>query len=300
MANRLIVLFCGIAIALGFLYYPLPDCLQHITVCYSDGTQTTLAPAVYRLLPDALYRVLAPHGGALVTFYVATLAQMAMGLVSPFLLYQWLTQWGKPATALIGVMLFTIVWVMALHYWFLSTGCTLEILFILIALNLLKRTGLWFVPLVALAALNRETSLLIPCIYFAYHGHGAWRKFVALVLVWASVTALIHIGIGALPHVLGLRGTFEWNISQLPNALLANLLLLPLAVMTIMGYKRTTSRFKRLAWVAVVYIAAMTVGGSWDEFQRLILPVLPLLLPTLITQLSYEQIGSKPHVLSKT
>ena len=297
MANRLIVLFCGIAIALGFLYYPLPDCLHHITVCYSDGTQTPLAPAVYRLLPDVLYRVLASHGGALETFYVATLAQMAMGLVSPFLLYQWLIQWGKPASALIGVMLFTTVWIMALHYWFLSLGSTLEILFILIALNLFKRTELWFIPLVALAALNRETALLIPCIYLAYHGRGTWRKFVVLVLVWASVTALIHIGIGAYPHVLGLLGTFEWNISQLPNGILANLLLMPLAIVAIMGYKRTTSRFKRLAWVAAVYIGAMLVGGSWDEFQRLILPVLPLLLPTLITQLSYEQIGSKPHAL---
>lgn len=275
MHKRLQLAFITTAVALGFIYFVVPDCLAHRAVCLGLTGEQSTAPFVYRILPTAVIGAFAP-ATPLDTLWTATLVQMAcVGVIMP-LLYRWFNQ------SIEGVYIFGMVWIMAQHYWFVSVGTTLEILFVVLALTLINRTWLWFIPLVALAALNRETGVLVVGIYAAYHGRKQWRETVVLLAIWAGITSLLHVAIGSYPHQLGLLGTLEYNLSTLPDALLANLLLLPLAIAAYMGYKRTTTRLQRFCWVAGVYIAAVVVGGAWNESLRLLLPILPLVLPLMI------------------
>jgi len=268
--------FITLAVALGFLYFVAPDCLAHRAMCLGLTGEPPTAPFVYRILPTAIIGAFTP-ATPIDTLWIATLVQMAWVVVIMPLLYRWLNG------SIEGVLIFGVVWVLAMHFWWVSVGTTLEILFVALALTLINRTWWWLIPITALATLNRETALLIPGIYFAYHGNREWKRSLVLFIVWAGITSLLHFVIPYAPHQLGLVGTIEYNLSTLPDALIANLLLLPLAIAAVIGYKHATRRFKRFAVVSLVYIGAIVIGGAWMESNRLILPVLPLLIPLWIT-----------------
>lgn len=276
MTQYLKLAFITLAVALGFVYFVAPDCLAHRAMCLGLTGEQPTAPFVYRILPTAVIGAFTPVT-PVDTLWIATLMQMTCVVVIMPLLHRWLNG------SIEGVLIFGVVWLMAQHFWWVSVGTTLEILFVVLALTLINRTWWWLIPIIALAALNRETALLIPGIYFAYHGRREWKRALVLFAVWAGITSLLHLVIGSYPHVLGLRGTLEFNLSTLPDALIANLLLAPLAIAAIYGYKRATRRFKQFAVVSLVYIGAIVIGGALMESQRLILPVLPLLIPLWIT-----------------
>lgn len=138
-----------------------------------------------------------------------------------------------------------------------------------------------YAALVALLSLNRETGGVLVALYVAWFLHD-WRRqavrLFLLTLVWASVQIALHLSLGSAPHQLGLAGTLAYNLNTLADAFFANLLLLPLVILTALNYSRLTPLLKRLLWVAGLYILAILVGGAWNESQRLILPVLPLVL----------------------
>lgn len=280
MRKTFYLAFMAIAVSLGFVYFVIPQCLANRAACFGNGE--LVAPFVYRILPSILKPLYgtSPEGG----LWVDTLAQISMTFVIIPLLYRWLRQSLTEDKTIHGISLFVVVWILALHYWFRSVNTTLEILFIVITLNLLNRTWLWLIPITTLASLNRETALLIPAIYIAYHGRKMWCESSVLLTVWVGITSLLHIVIGSFPHELGLLGTLQYNLGNLPDALIANLLLIPLAIMVVMGYNRATRPFKRFMWIALVYIAAVAVGGSWMESERLLLPVLPLVLTMMLKQ----------------
>lgn len=145
---------------------------------------------------------------------------------------------------------------------------------------------LLYATLVALAATNRETSLVLVFCYLAYYPT-RWRQAAFLALVWGTVTLAIHVGQGSAEHMLGLMGTFQYNLNTLPDALFTNVLLIPLWIAAGIGYRRATGVLKRLAWVALLYMAAIVIGGAWSEMQRLALPVVILIIP-LIVGVTYD------------
>lgn len=279
MSNRLTLAFLTIAVSLGFLYFVAPACVLNQTSCFGDPTRS-IAPSVYRLLQPAIEKAVASNATSEGLLLADTVLQMAIVAVVLPLLYAWLKRWGSADNAIRGVFVFAIVWILAQHYWFRSVSTSLEILFVVATLVFISRGWLWIAVIVILASLNRETGLVIAGLYAAYHWREKPRESIALILIWAGVTAAIHVMIGSYPHVLGLEGTLHYNLEFLPDAVIANLLLIPLAVAMIMGYWNAPPRLQRFVGVSLVYIVAVIVGGSWGESQRLILPILPAILPT--------------------
>jgi hypothetical protein len=102
--------------------------------------------------------------------------------------------------------------------------------------------------------------------------------------LWAGITAMLHITLGTAPHVLGLTGTLQANMDNLPQALIVNGILLPLWIMAAMGYRKSPMMLKGLGWVAAAYLVAAFVGGLWGEMARLSLPTIPLILPLLVAE----------------
>ena len=136
--------------------------------------------------------------------------------------------------------------------------------------------------LTALASTNRETSLLLVFLYAAHYGRQSLKPSLLLLAIWALVTASIHLAVGPYLHMLGLENTLLYNLSNLPDTLISNLPLLPLAWLAVAGYRGAPSVLQRLAWVALGYMVAIAVGASWSEVQRLCLPLLPLILPLIV------------------
>lgn len=136
----------------------------------------------------------------------------------------------------------------------------------------------FYALIVALASFNRETGLVLVFLFIAYFP-ARWRQGVLLFLVYASITAAIHLAMGSSPHMLGLDGTLRYNLDNLNDALLTNVLFVPLWAMVVLNYRAASPIFRRLVWVAVAYLLAIAVGGAWNETARLILPIMPLILP---------------------
>lgn len=291
MRQRLcLLIFVTIALALGFLYFVPATCSQHLPVCLSDPSTSSFAPFIYRVLQPALERWVAPtiDPFSVGMLQVDMLLQIVTIIGTIPALYLWLKRWLEPDRAVQGVLVFGLVYILAYHLYFRSISTSLEVLFVVWGLVLIDRGGLWFVPLVVLASLNRETGLVLAGIYGAYHGRDQWRNTAALAGIWILITAGLHIVIPSAPHVLGLTGTFEYNLANMPDALLTNLLLLPLAIMIVAGYRKAPIQLRRLAWVAAIYALAIVVGAAWNETQRLILPISPLLLPIALNSLSSD------------
>lgn len=139
-----------------------------------------------------------------------------------------------------------------------------------------------FVALTIIASLNRETALIVPALVWAFYGFTAWRKLVVLTLVYAAVTIGLHIVLGSAPHMLGLEGTLIYNLQTIGDGLVINLVLLPLWAVFAMRFRYAPPILKRFAIVGVLYLAAIIVGGAWNEILRLGLPVIVLLLPIVL------------------
>jgi len=82
-------------------------------------------------LPNAVIGAFSP-ATPVDTLWIATIVQMACVVVIMPLLYCWLNQ------SIEGVLIFGVVWVLAMHFWWVSVGTTLEILFVVLTLNILK------------------------------------------------------------------------------------------------------------------------------------------------------------------
>lgn len=278
-----LIAFLVIALSTGFLLFVVPDCIRmHPAACLGTPDSKPLAPFVYRLLPPALDNLIAPNASSTHLLFVDMFIHAVCVAFTLPLLYRWLKLWSSADRALIGVMVFSIVYLMAYHYYFRSIGTSLEILSVVIALNLLKRSWFMWLPLIVLAAFNRETSLLLVAIYAMWNGWSQWFESLVMLLVWGAVTAAIHLIVGSYPHQLGLLGTLSYNIGNIPEALVANTLLLPLGILAVLGYSHAPVLLKRFSWLAVVYVLAIAVGAAWNESHRLVLPCLPLLIPVIL------------------
>ena len=135
--------------------------------------------------------------------------------------------------------------------------------------------------LVAIAALNRETAIVLVLAYVAF-SPGRWKRWGILALIYAGITAGLHIGLGAAPHVLGFAGTLEYNLSTFSNALFVNLMILPLWILAALGYRRAPTLLKRLCWIALLYGGSVIVAAAWEE-SRLMMIMFPLVLPVVIS-----------------
>ena len=140
-----------------------------------------------------------------------------------------------------------------------------------------------YAALIVIASLNRETGLLLVFCYAAFFPR-RYGQIALLALVWAAVTGVLHLVLGDAPHVLGLAGTLDYNLVNLPDGLFTNALLLPIAMVLFTAYRTAPPLLRRLVWVAGLYLVAIAVGAAWNEMFRLVLPVMPLLLPLLVAE----------------
>lgn len=290
----LILVFIVIVLSVGFFKIAVPNCLLYRAGCLGypvTPSPPATAPGKFRILWTTLESWIAPtvaQSDPSILLVDTLLMVVCISITIPAL-YIWLKRWCDPDRALLGVMLFGVLYLMAFSWFFRGGGVPIEVALVCLGLALINRSWLWFIPLVILGALNRETSLILPAIYAAYHWREKWKEAAVLVSTWVVITAGLHIILGGAVHQTGgLAGTYLYNLSTLPNAFVSNLLFVPLAIGVMMSYRTAPPIFKRFIWVAMAYLAAIVVGGAWEEANRLLLPVIPLILPMLFSTHGYS------------
>lgn len=284
----LILFFITIALFVGYFQISIPMCLNDYAGCIGypvTPTPPTPAPGRYRPLWPAVESWIAPavaQSDPHILIVDMLLEFLCITITVPAL-YSWLKRWGDPDRAILGVGIFAIVNLAAYHLFFRGGGIPVEVALVCLALAFIDHSWLVFIPLVVIGAFNRETSLVIVALYAAYHWRPHWRQAVVLAVIWVVITAGLHIVLGPAEHqVGGLIGTFEYNLSTFADGGLSNLLFIPLFISVMLGYRRAPVVFKRFVWVCAVYALAIVTYGAWQESQRLVLPMLPLLIPMML------------------
>lgn len=277
---RLLLVYLILMVSAAYLYIAIPSCLQYD--CFGDVNAASLAPFKYRVLQPLLEGMFSDGSQARLLF-VDTVLQAILTAFTLTGLYVWLKRITTPARATGGVLIFAFAWVCSFAYYFRSLGTSIELGLLVWFLVLIEKRLIGLVALVILASLNRETALLLPFIYFALRWReGGIVRYSLLIIVYVLTTFALHIALGSADHMLGLQGTFEYNLQYLDSGLFAAFLVLPLLAIVVLQYRASSPAYRRLAWVAGGYLAAVLIGGAWNEMLRLSLPALVLTLPIVI------------------
>ncbi len=303
--RRLLVAFITLALATGYFYLVLPMCTEQTRSCIGGWTIEATAPARYRVLQPALETLIAPNTDPFTTeiLWPALLLQMAFIVGTIPVLYVWFTRWANADAAVFGVFIFGAMYLFAYSFYYRVLSTSIEIMLVVWTLVLMRKPRIVLLSIITIvAAFNRETGLLIPAIYAAYYAD-QWRSrafqitTVWYVGLWAAVTIGLRLVLGSAPHMLGgLEGTFVYNLDNLPDALISNLLVIPLALAILISFRLAPAPLKRLALVAGIYFVAILVGAAWNETRRLVLPLLPLLIPLLILPKGQTDTASQAKV----
>jgi hypothetical protein len=140
-----------------------------------------------------------------------------------------------------------------------------------------------FAGLVVLAALNRETNaLLIVLAWFAFFPR-RWRAGLLYAALAAATYGALRLAIGDTPNVFTTAYVLESNLAgwRVQGAIVYGIMLLPLFLALVVGWRRADRLLRRLALVVLLpYMALFLALGAWQEV-RLLMPVLILLLPML-------------------
>lgn len=280
--NYLLIAFASLILGISYFYMVTRFCLQADLECVAATVQhSALAPYRYRILPQLLHKLMIANTSPLTSVFLDVLVHGAMVSILLPALYTWLKRWGSELKALVGVLIFSLSLLLMFNYYGAFSTSIFEVALLTYALLLIDRSLVGYGVLLVLASLTRETAVILVPIYIAWHGRAGLKAGAGLLMIWAVITAGVHIYMGAAPHIFGLGGTLEVNLTKLASALMMNLPLIPLWVMAARNYRRSPAVLKRFAWIALIYVGTAIVGALWEEI-RVLLPIFPLLLPIML------------------
>jgi len=238
------------------------------------------APFHYRVLVGVFLPLSAP---AYIAAHVIVLPVMLLAL------YVWLRVSVSPNWSLFGVALVALYLPVMFEVWGFALYSALEVVFLCAGLLLLTYRPAWIAPfaaLTAVATLNRETTVLLPLVAFALRPRD-WRLWLPSAVAWGVMFVGLRLALGPVPNSLSIAQTWQRNTSGwwLGEAQWKLPLFAPVLAAVVFGYHAVSLRTRRIALVAVPYMALFAVFGTWHEV-RLLLPALTLALPVALVWLS--------------
>ncbi len=256
-------------------------------------SHTATAPDRYRLLAPAIVegpmRVLRqwmpPEAAFDRVYAVFYLAAMTALLWSQF---AYLRVWFTDEQALIAVLLLASTLRITIRQHDYAPFSYLEPTFFAVGLLLiLQDRRVWLGLLVAVASLNRETGIFVVLLFAATQP--LTRRNLLTTIAYAGVWAAVFIGVrwfgGEADRYWELGRIWRTNLSQ-PGLTVYNVtaFLGVMWIFAVIGFRRAPAFLQRAAMVIPAYAGAVLVWGLWWEV-RLLLPLLPLVLPLALSAL---------------
>ena len=269
-----------------------------------DGTAA--APFRYRVLvPFAMEAAIRPVAVAagydaafragFALFYAAVLLGLASALQS------YLQLWCPWERSLVGVLIVCCCLPIALRYHAYAPWSILEPLLLTWGLHLIATDrATLVVPLTFVAALNRETAVLLPAaaLLDAVTRRTSGRRFLPAILatiVCAITLIAIRLIRGAGPELLSVSDVWTMNTSEqgLKTAASAVPLLLGISgwFLAAYGFPSAPPFVRRMLLIAVLYLPLYVIFGYWYEV-RLLMPLYPILVPAVVAGITRL---SAPH-----
>jgi hypothetical protein len=146
-----------------------------------------------------------------------------------------------------------------------------------------------FAIVVAFAALNRETGILLPIAWMLWHLPSLKQRQglgwpVLHFGLWLAVFVGVRLIVGSRPPMYTFETTLATNLETLPRTLMNVFFILPITVFMFWGWHRAVPELKRLAVIIPFYFAMITVFALWNEV-RLVLSFVPFAMPFFLESL---------------
>ena len=223
-------------------------------------------------------------------FYVLAMATLLWSL------FIYLRHWFSDEQALVGVLFVSCTLALTTRQHEYAPYSFLEPTFLTLALLcMLREKRVLLGAVVAVATLNRETGVFIVLLYVATHP--LTKRHLATAAVYGAIWAVVFLAVRffagfAWPHWT-LERIFWANLSQ-PMLSVFNIAAL-LGVFwwfAVAGFSRAPPFVRRTALVVPPYLAVVAVWGIWWEV-RLLLPMLPILVPMALSALFHPKMDSR-------
>ncbi len=254
---------------------------------------TATAPDRYRLLaplivegPVAMLERWMPRDAAFdrvyAVFYVVAMTALLWSLFAS------LRVWFTDEQALIGVLLVASTLRITIRQHDYAPFSYVEPTFFALGLlAILNERRVWLGVLVAIAAFNRETGIFLVFLFAATQS--PTRRNLQMTGVYLAIWAAVFIGVrlygGEAERYWEIERIWRTNISQ-PGLTIYNVtaFLGVMWLLAVVGFSRAPVFVRRAALVIPAYAGVVAVWGLWWEV-RLLLPLLPLVLPLALSAL---------------
>ena len=152
----------------------------------------------------------------------------------------------------------------------------------------MSKTHVVFGAIIALATLNRNTSILLVLAYALLFPRD-WRRILVYGALWAAVYGALLLTRHPTYNLGDFAGVLQQNIDPanlikqtIPNTLA----IVPVILLAWLGIRRNVF-LRRVAWVMVVYVPLVIIAALWWE-SRVFLSLFPLLLPGVLIALDKQ------------
>lgn len=256
------------------------------------------APSPYR------YRILVPYAAeTLAKFASPVLGEQrallaAYGLIEAaaivsliLILYKFFMCFFTPVPSLVGALIANLSLVVALRdHYFQPWSLVNAVVFALAAILLHKRKMIPFAVIVFVAAMNRETSILLPFLYLATRARRdqaakSMLTFVFFSALWCGGYLLVRHLQGGAPFIYSLSAILDKNLTPKYLGFMSLNLLFFLGfawMFAFRGFGTAPPFIKRLALFVPLYLILVLIFGVWKEV-RLLMPLYPVVIPAALS-----------------
>jgi hypothetical protein len=259
---------------------PAPDRYRFALPMMIDGPMSVLRQSMSA--DDAFDRTYA-------VFYILALPAFLASL------FAYVRVWFSTEPALVGVLFIAATLPIAMRPHEYGPHSFLEpTFFSLSLLCVVRERRRWLALLVAIAALNRETGVFLVLCYAVARPLNKQR--VMTTLAYAAIWLAVFIGV----RLYAGDGGRYWTVAKVFSSNLSQPWLAVFNVAALLGvfwwfaaagFRRAPPFVQRVAIVIPAYVAVIAVWGIWREV-RLLLPLMPLLLPLALSFLFTAESGA--------
>jgi hypothetical protein len=291
---RCVLLYLVVAVAIGFADLRMRAHTGHVISSYIPGVvaNTEPAPGKYRvLMPFTLHGVVALSGASLETVWYLT--RLTAIFVALCIMHMYLRSWFRPDAALTGVAVMAATLPLTFtNSWPHPDAMPELALFTLGALAIARRHDPLFGGVLALAALNRETSAFLVLLYFVAYPLTARRmiRAAAFGLEWILIYSALRLFRGFEHYDYWQAGRNLSDLALLPAnydpyyrayAYFGLILFGPMLYLALQATPPLT--MARRALVVVPCFVAVAFSFSNIIETRIFTPLYPLILPALVS-----------------
>lgn len=294
---KLLILSCVLSISSVFLHFSIVDNANYgfQQQWYTQIiTNTGPYPDQYRVLTYYIAYLLI-HAG--IPFSIAfSILRFVFTAASFFVLYRYLENWLKPVTALLGIFIMAAVLPATYLFYAMQPADPLNMLvFFLAILILLKKRDIWFLPLVIIGMLNRETAIILPLIFlFVRFGIAPVRYWLTKFFTYSFVSLSIYIG---LRIIFGIKAPYAptsllhywWtNLTDWQTWLQLIGFFGFFLLFAFQKWREKPEFLRRMALILPIFFLIHFTVGYMREV-RYFIPLLPIILPFALMNLEKIQ-----------